>query len=162
MTDQPADPPNPTSIVKATINDVPSIKSMIDAAYTKYIERMGKTPAPMLANYYEIINTHDVYLLKDTQKHTAGALAFKQDASSNIAKIDNIVVDPSAQGRGFGRILMQYVEDVARSRGCVALELYTNVKMVENLRMYVKMGFEEIGRKVEDGFERVYFRKMLE
>lgn len=160
MIDQPADPRKP-SIIKATTDDVPTIKSMTDAAYTKYIERIGKPPAPMTANYYEVINTHDVYLLQNSSGHTAGAIVLKHDSGPRITMIDNLVVDPSAQGRGYGRFLIEYAEDVARSRGCDTLELYTNVKMVENLRLYVKMGFDEVGRKVEDGFERVYFRRIL-
>jgi hypothetical protein len=34
--------------------------------------------------------------------------------------------------------------------------------MFENLGLYLKMGFVETGRREEDGFERVYFRKELE
>jgi hypothetical protein len=33
--------------------------------------------------------------------------------------------------------------------------------MTENLAYYPRRGFVEIGRRVEDGFRRVYFSKQL-
>lgn len=150
------------AISKATIEDVPVIKSMIDAAYSKYIDRIGKPPAPMAADLHEIIKTHDVYLLGDSKNNAVGSIALESNPESKTIKVDSIVVSPSAQGHGYGRILMNFAEDLARSRNCLALELYTNVKMYENLVLYPKMGFVETDRKAEDGYERVYFRKALD
>jgi hypothetical protein len=33
--------------------------------------------------------------------------------------------------------------------------------MTENLAFYAKLGFEEIDRRLKDGYRRVYFRKSL-
>ena len=41
---------------------------------------------------------------------------------------------------------------------CSCIELYTNELMVENIAWYGKLGFKEVERKHEDGFNRVYFR----
>ncbi len=43
--------------------------------------------------------------------------------------------------------------------GLEAIELYTNVLMIENISYYRALGFTEIHRGEEDGFHRVYFRK---
>jgi ribosomal protein S18 acetylase RimI-like enzyme len=40
-------------------------------------------------------------------------------------------------------------------------QLYTNVKMARNIGWYERLGFVETRRGVENGFERVYFRKAL-
>jgi hypothetical protein len=40
--------------------------------------------------------------------------------------------------------------------------LYTNEAMVENLRLYRRLGFVETDRRVEDGYRRVFFRKSLD
>jgi hypothetical protein len=40
-------------------------------------------------------------------------------------------------------------------------QLYTNVKMVRNMRWYERLGFIETRRGVEKGFARVYCRKTL-
>ncbi|KAJ3474535.1 hypothetical protein NLG97_g9801 [Lecanicillium saksenae] len=75
--------------------------------------------------------------------------------------VNNVVIDPSAQGKGYGRALFDCAEAWARTQGCTHMALFTNVKMVENLALYAKLGYEETERKTEDGFERVYFRKQL-
>ena len=41
------------------------------------------------------------------------------------------------------------------------IELYTNAAMRENIEYYPRLGYKEIGRHEEDGFERVFFRKSL-
>ncbi|KAF4436044.1 acetyltransferase [Fusarium acutatum] len=159
-----ADPPFTSPVLpvtRAQASDIPSIQSMVNAAYEKYIPRIGKPPAPMTADYASLLTTHEIFILCTTQS-PVGALILRHEPDSDAIKIENLVVDPSGQGRGYGKVLMRYAEDFARSRGCSALELYTNVKMFENLGLYLKMGFVETGRREEDGFERVYFRKELE
>ncbi|KAJ5752574.1 acyl-CoA N-acyltransferase [Penicillium odoratum] len=160
----PPQPSRPGLIIqRATAQDIPSIKSMVNSAYSKYIERIGKPPAPMSANYEEIMKTHDIFVLKDEKinDEIVGSIVLRVERNNHSVQIDNLVVGPAAQGRGYGRVLLECGEDVARSQNCLALTLFTNVKMYENLGMYVKMGFVEIGRRTEDGFERVYFRKDL-
>lgn len=150
------------SITKATDEDVPIIQSMVDAAYTKYIDRIGKRPAPMDEDYHQAIHTHTVLVLRETAKNrVVGAIVLQLNPSSDSVKIDNLVVHPAAQGHRYGRVLMNCAEDLARSQDYRALTLYTNVKMYENLGVYSKMGFHETERKHEDGFDRVYFRKSL-
>lgn len=134
---------------------------MVDSAYSKYIERIGKPPAPMLANYDEMLETHDIFVLEDLANEIVGSIVLAVDKNTRSVEINNLVISPTAQGRGYGRVLLNCAQDIARSESCSALTLYTNVKMYENLGMYVKMGFVETGRKTEDGFERVFFRKDL-
>ncbi|KAJ5082228.1 acyl-CoA N-acyltransferase [Penicillium argentinense] len=148
-------------ISAATDEDVLSIKRIVDLAYSKYIDRIGKPPAPMTEDYHEVIRTHNVLVVRDKELTPLGAIIFSLDKESKMIKIKNLVVNPAAQGRGYGRVLMERVEGTARHLGITALELYTNVKMYENVGMYPKMGFLESGRRVEAGFERVYFRKEL-
>jgi ribosomal protein S18 acetylase RimI-like enzyme len=75
--------------------------------------------------------------------------------------VENVAVRPDHQGRGFGRRLMAFAEDMARERGQPAVELYTNVKMTENFPFYEGLGFVETERRHENGFDRVYLRKTL-
>ena len=70
-----------------------------------------------------------------------------------------MAVDPARRGQGIGGALIAFVEAEARRAGLVAVELYTNGMMRENLEMYPALGYRETGRRTEDGFERVYFRK---
>ena len=60
-----------------------------------------------------------------------------------------------------GRALLGFVEQQAREAGCHEIRLYTHERMTENLAYYPNLGYEETGRRTEDGYDRVYFRKML-
>lgn len=75
--------------------------------------------------------------------------------------IDVIAVDPAAQGRGVGALLLARAEATARELGLAVVRLYTNEAMTENLGYYPRRGYSETGRRVENGFRRVYFRKAV-
>lgn len=145
---------------KATVEDIPAIKAMVDAAYSKYIERIGKPPAPMTEDWDQVIRTHEVLVLRDNER-IVGSITFHKDEPTNSLKIDNVVVDPTTQGRGYGYKMIKYAEVEAQKQGLSSVTLFTNVKMFENVGFYAKLGFMETDRRVEDGFERVYFYKKL-
>lgn len=145
---------------KATTEDIPAIKSMLDAAYLKYIERIGKPPAPMTEDCNQVIRTHEILVLRDNEQ-IVGSITFHKDEAANSLKIDNVVVGPTAQGRGYGYYLIKCAEVEAQKQGLPSVTLFTNVKMFENIRFYAKLGFDETDRRMEDAFERVYFYKNL-
>ena len=74
--------------------------------------------------------------------------------------LESIAVSSASGGQGIGTGLIGHVETYLSGRAA-SYRLYTNVKMVRNIGWYERLGFVETGRGVEDGFERVYFRKML-
>ncbi|KAH7126051.1 acyl-CoA N-acyltransferase [Dactylonectria macrodidyma] len=162
MVQPPRVPVEGVTIIKAKVDDIPAVKAIVIDAYSKYVERIGKEPAPMKTDYYELMDTHDIFVLKtDATQTIVGSIVIATDKESNSIKINNLVVDSTAQGRGYGRLLMNFAEKTARSRGFMALTLFTNIKMHENLSLYPKMGFVETERRTESGYERVYFRKDL-
>jgi len=140
----------------AKAEDIPAIKPMIDAAYSKYIERLGKLPAAMTADYDKLVESQSLYVLR-AGSNVVGSILLSRDGDS--IKVSNLVVKQSAQGRGYGRVLMDHAENMARAQGLAAVTLFTNEKMHENIALYTKFGFTETGRKTEDGFNRVFFRK---
>ena len=76
-------------------------------------------------------------------------------------RIENVAVTPAAHGRGHGRTLLAHAEQQARELGLLQLRLYTNAAMTENLNLYPRIGYREVARRSEDGFDRVYFSKDL-
>lgn len=154
-------------ISPATVEDADTIKQMTRAAYAKYVERIGREPAPMTADYRAIITgpDEDAYVLRrrdgDGDGAALGSILLADSPGDDSLKVDNLLVDPAAQGRGYGRLLLGFAEDAARARGRPALTLFTNEKMYENMALYPRMGFVEVDRRVEDGYSRVYFRKTL-
>lgn len=148
-------------IKPATIDDLPAIKSCAEAAYQIYVHKIGRKPAPMVADFEDAIKKRIIFVARLTQTSTdiAGFVVFFK--RGDHIHLENIAVDPQAQGNGVGRALISFVEQSAQAAGCKAIELYTNEKMTENLSLYPKLGYEEIERRQEDGFSRVYFRKEI-
>ncbi|WP_089609568.1 GNAT family N-acetyltransferase [Dehalobacterium formicoaceticum] len=66
------------------------------------------------------------------------------------------------QGRGIGRKLIEHAFNFAQKAGLHEVNLYTNELMTENIRYYLGLGFIEVGRRLEDGYRRVYFAKPLQ
>ena len=75
--------------------------------------------------------------------------------------LDNVAVAPWAQGRGFGRRLMDHAEARARAAGYDHITLYTHVTMVENIEIYLRRGYVETHRAEVNGLHRVYMAKRL-
>lgn len=146
-------------ITKADNEDLDAIKTCASSAYQLYIERIGREPAPMVADFQEAIDNGHLFVARATGE-TSGILAFVVFyARDDHLHLENVAVLPAAQGQGIGRHLIRFVEERARLEKCRAVELYTNAKMSENLTLYPKLGYSEIDRRQENGFDRVYFRK---
>ncbi|MFM9874402.1 MAG: GNAT family N-acetyltransferase [Fimbriimonadaceae bacterium] len=79
------------------------------------------------------------------------------------AQIIDFAVREEFRGRGFGKILMDWAVERARSFGCDALWLYTGGG--ESIgKIYRSLGFVEAGRNEgfwEGKWDRVWFRRSL-
>ncbi len=142
----------------AEAGQAPAVAACARAAYAKYVSRIGREPAPMVADFPAAIAAGEVYVLVDGRA-VVGFIVFR--TGSGHLFVENVAVDPGRQHRGLGRRLMAFAEATALERGLPALRLYTNVKMIENMPFYRELGFVETERRHEDGFDRVYFEKNL-
>jgi len=146
-------------IRKASPADLDQIKACAVAAYTRYIERIGKKPAPMVADFGAAIETESLYVIAAATQ-ICGFVVFY--ACNDHFHLENVAVDPCFQGLGLGMKLIEFVEQRACVGGYGSVELYTNVKMTENLGLYPRLGYVEFDRRIEDDFDRIYFRKTLD
>lgn len=130
-----------------------------DAAYSVYIDRIGKQPGPMFDDYPRLIAAGAVSLLEDPAGVVAAIIVLLLKPDHLL--LDNIAVSPDRQGRGIGRRLIAFAENEARRRGVAELRLYTHQKMTENIMLYAHLGFVETGRFREAGYDRVFMSKRL-
>jgi N-acetylglutamate synthase-like GNAT family acetyltransferase len=147
-----------TSIRRATPADLTGIQRLITDAYTKYIERIGRPPAPMTADYSAALEHSRVWVLESGDA-IVGALVTEDRADHLL--LETVAVAPGAQGSGYGRLLLERAERDAVELGLTEVRLYTNEAMTENLSFYPRHGYRETGRAVQDGFRRVYFSKAV-
>lgn len=146
-------------IRQAVANDEPEIRECARQAYARYVPLIGRKPAPMTADFAKQITAGEVYVAVDDCDGFQGFIVFFPE--NEYVLLENVAVLPCATGRGIGKKLIGFCETVARLRGLTAVRLYTNEKMIENLSIYPKLGYIETGRRVENGFNRVYFEKPL-
>src|ERR1700722_14749932 len=140
----------------ATAADVPAITEIVDHAYRHYIARMGKPPGPMLEDYAARVSEGVVWVLEEGAVIAAIIVLLP---GVNHLLLDNIAVSPNHQGLGLGRRLRAFAETEALRRGYREIRLYTHQTMVENQHLYASIGYQETGRGIEAGFDRVFMRK---
>jgi ribosomal protein S18 acetylase RimI-like enzyme len=136
-------------------DDADRIGAIARVAYARYIARIGREPAPMVANFAQEIAAGHVVVI-----HSGGTVAGYMITwpETDAYFIDNIAVDPARQGEGLGRRLIEHAVGESRRFQLPSIRLYTNVAMTENLSMYAHLGFVETHRATEKGFHRVYLR----
>jgi ribosomal protein S18 acetylase RimI-like enzyme len=142
----------------ATAGDRAAVEAIVGAAYAVYIPRLGKPPGPMLDDYAKLIAAGVVSVIDE---HDGIAALIVLIPKPDHLLLDNIAVRPDRQGRGLGRILIEFAEHEAARRGYRELRLYTHQTMVENIALYTRLGFVETGRGREDGYDRVFMTRLL-
>lgn len=138
----------------------PALAALVDAAYGHYVARIGRKPGPMLDDYAARIAAGQAHVAEDATGTLLG-LVVLEDCEDGALLLDNVAVSPAAQGTGVGRVLIQLAEAEARRRGASVVRLYAHEKMVENIALYARIGFAEVGRLEEKGFRRVYMEKRV-
>ena len=139
--------------------DLKSIEECINSAYKRYIDRIGIKPAPMLADYNKAIESDKTYVLEDSELGVVGVLVLV--ISKGKFLLENVAIHTSAQGKGYGKALLQLAEKIAVELEFDYIELYTHEKMNENISLYQRIGYEIFDRIHESGYSRVYMKKSV-
>lgn len=142
----------------ATAEDREAVEGVVRRAYSHYVSRIGRPPGPMLDDYGALIAAGRVHVVAPDGAIT-GILVLIPEREAML--LDNVAVDPAAQGTGLGRRMLDFAEQAARQAGFDAITLYTNEAMTENIRLYGRIGYVETHRAEEKGLRRVYMVKAL-
>lgn len=142
----------------ATAADVQAMRRLVVAAYAHYVPRIGREPAPMTADYAAVVAGGHAWVA-EAGGRLAGLLVLVPHDDHLL--VENVAVDPGAQGSGVGSRLLAFADERARALGLPELRLYTHERMTENLAYYPRRGYVETHRSEEHGFHRVYFTKRL-
>ncbi|MFR0353608.1 GNAT family N-acetyltransferase [Streptomyces sediminimaris] len=140
----------------AGATDVAAVKAVTDAAYHRYIERIGVVPVPMEADHAANVAAGKVFVTGDP----VIGLVVLEERDDHLF-LDSIAVHPDAHGRGVGRRLLGFVDARARALGLPEVRLCTNAMMWENQEIYPKFGYEAVERRVEGPYDRIHYRKRL-
>ena len=142
----------------AETGDIPRLQAIACGAYSVYVEKMGRPPAPIHADFQTHIDDDTVFVA------TAGGDITGYVILCNIDDkwwLDNIATSPNHQGLGIGRLLVIAAEGWLAHR-TDHVHLYTNTAMSKNIVWYQRLGYKRTRRRTVDGFDRVYFTKQLD
>jgi ribosomal protein S18 acetylase RimI-like enzyme len=145
-------------IRRAVQGDALTLAALARGAYARYVERIGREPAPMTENYLGLVRAGEVWVAEHDGV-VAGLLVLK--VKPDHVLLDNVAVSPDFQGMGVGAQLLDFTESYAREHGLAEVRLYTNEAMTENLTYYPRHGYAETRRAVDHGYRRVFFTKRL-
>ena len=148
-----------TKIRQTVATDERAVRTCAEQAYAPYIGVIGRKPAPMLADFASQIAAGHVYVSTTENNQLQGFIVFF--AVDHHLFLENVAVSVSGRGQGIGKSLIQFCEAQAVRLGLTSVRLYTNAKMTENLSIYPRLGYIEVSRHSEDGFDRVYCEKTL-
>lgn len=135
------------------------VTECVHAAFSKWIEVIGRKPRPMEADFATLIAQKFVYVLSENQKILGIIALWPQE---NTIYIDTVAVFPEWQKHGIGRQLLDFAESHAQSLGIPTLSLCTNEKMQSNRAYYLKLGYSQVNlEKLPDGGAVVWMEKSL-
>ena len=143
-------------IHRARPEDAPFVREIAREAYRPYVQRIGREPMPMIADFAALINAAEVWVAVDFAE-ILGYIVMRPGPGS--LHIENVAVSPPRHGEGVGKALLDFAEAEAARLQIPRMDLYTNIHMRENLSLYPRLGWIETDRRTESGFERVYFEK---
>ena len=148
----------PADFRRATFADMHHVWHIVYHAYAAYIPLLGRTPPTFLEPFDQHITAKNLWLLDDTTGVNAMVVLTPSD---DHLMIQALCVNPEHQGQGLGQQTLAFAEAKARELGYTELRLYTNSKMLRNLRIYRQWGFRETHRTSYDWGKRVHLRKLL-
>ncbi|MEU0656017.1 GNAT family N-acetyltransferase [Streptomyces albogriseolus] len=149
----------------AVAADVPAVKAVVDAAFRPYIARIGVVPAPMEADHAANVAAGRVFVAElpddgGTGPVRVAGLVVLEPRTDHLY-LDTVAVRPDAQGAGLGRLLLEFTEARALALGLPEIRLFTNAMMWENQKIYPRLGYETVERRVTGPYDRIHYRKRL-
>jgi GNAT superfamily N-acetyltransferase len=145
-------------IRQATQQDTQAVQACVIAAFEKYIERLGRPPAPLLQDFPAAIEAGRVWVAEVEGQLVGSLIQYETEMGFYL---DTVAVHSVYQGSGVGRALLQFAEREALRRGYNSIYLCTHATMTENRQLYPKIGYVEFEYQDGSGYDRVYFRKPL-
>ena len=99
------------------------------------------------AAYARMIDAGTKILVVESEGSIVGTLALYilpniSHRGSPFALVENVVVDESHRGKGYGKLLMDHAEKMASEAGCYKIVLTSNAQRTDAHRFYDSLGYQ--------------------
>src|SRR5262245_14306563 len=152
-------PPLSITFRRAVAADAAAVTALSQAAYQKFVERIGRLPQPLTADYAEVMRTDETWVAEDDNSKLIGVLVLKP--ASDHLLIWSVAVAVELQRGGIGRRLLALAEREALRRGVPEIRLYTNEKMAENIALYERHDYAVSQREVREDRVLIHMSKKV-
>jgi ribosomal protein S18 acetylase RimI-like enzyme len=104
----------------------------------------------------QILQQNHQFVIAYLDKNPTGfsSYSIKQTTNESIGKLHKLYVDPSQQGKGIGKSILQFILNDISSKGANYLELNVN-RQNKAIEFYIKLGFAivaEVDVPIGNGF----------
>jgi ribosomal protein S18 acetylase RimI-like enzyme len=130
---------------RASSSDIDIVRGISSEAYLPYEAAIGIVPIPAVEDYGPRIERGEVWLLEEDRE--AVGLAVLDEGPDHLF-VYSIAVRPDLRGRGYGSVLLRFIDDKAVEIGVRIIRLYTNLRMERNIAIYLNHGYEKIGTRL--------------
>lgn len=89
-----------------------------------------------------------VFVAEDSAGNVIGFITTRLNHVSRIGWIPNLAVDPSHQGKGIGRGLIEFAVEFFRKSGMEVARIETLDQNPVGQKLYPSIGFEEVARQI--------------
>ncbi len=118
-----------------------------------------------LSVYYDAKPEERIYFiaLDEDGKVVGGVGAARFEHLPDCAELQKLYLDDSTKGRGYGRALMQLIEDWTREAGYKQLYLETHSSLMAAIGLYEKLGFDKIEKPeavLHGTMDRFFLKKL--
>jgi len=123
---------------RANASDIARVTALQQTAYARNRSILGVEPLPLLADYAEILSSHEIWLAEGAGG-LAGVLILA--LRSDDLLLWSVATAPAMRGTGLGNRLLAATEARARELGRRCVRLYTGEKLADNIAWYERHGY---------------------
>jgi predicted GNAT family N-acyltransferase len=132
------------TVERAQPGDMQEILDLQKRAYMSEAEINNDFSIPPLTQtieeMYEDYRNQTIIKVVDDGKIIASARAFMKEG---VCHIGRVIVEPSMQNRGIGKVVLAAIEECFSD--CTKYALFTGKKSARNLHFYAKAGYRIVG-----------------
>jgi ribosomal protein S18 acetylase RimI-like enzyme len=134
-----------TTVRQARPLDAETVHQISREAYTAaYLPVIGLVPKPGIEDYRPHIKRGEVWIFEAADEPIGFIVLEKK---SEFLLVYSVAVKPSHQRKGHATTLLRFADQHAIAIGVKAVRLYTNQRMEQNIGLYRRCGFTEIGKR---------------
>jgi ribosomal protein S18 acetylase RimI-like enzyme len=124
------------------IQRVITVDDELVEAFARLMPLLNSSPPPTRDDLSEITRTTHLLVARDP--HIVGVLTLTlyRVPTGLTARIDDVIVDTAARGRGVGEALTRDAIERARTAGARAVNLTSHPRREAANRLYLRVGFE--------------------